>query len=547
VSPCTGEYLELPEEHQKTVDAGIKAEAALHNLAELVDGTLSCYFKKNQQQTVIDSSRTNNNDRFFRPLWEFFAKTGNYGSMIMLLYPRKRNARLAGHVPAMEPEALASYIRFKKNQKGVILRDGGTDTNVPILSVSVLGVPPSPVECTGTWKANHTMKTFRSLLKNVHQVHGHTGPFQHRCDNCVAVDGACMACHPDANLRRKGNPTDTATFAAVVKGCYDRTYVSKGCSNLYPFEVRKLRTALLTPGQDLPTFISNLGFYVLMLLSITQIMRTDESHNLTFQSFDSQSAFFVEDRDKVIQHLAFQFIGKADKTMIYHFINSDHLQPEFDPVRHLLLYVFLLQKLLVDRLPTGFLFMPPESLRPRATGQTRGGLPRNGFFSECISMSSLRTSLKNLLSNVLGLSVDTMKVGLHMFRKTGYAFRLWAHGLMDKTAAMTHSAWALLKHDARHVNDANAMNYAQCAWSLVRFMTTFDDPRNCVSQTKPIRFMSSGHRGHVLNLSKIKGMSLNEVASHFVEGQLCQQHAQYTSHYDLFQRLFDPSLVSNYQ
>jgi hypothetical protein len=284
-----------------------------------------------------------------------------------------------------------------------------------------------------------------------------------------------------------------------------------------------------------------------MLLSITQIMRTDESHDLKFDSFDAQNDFFVEDHDGIIQNLALEFIGKADLTLIFQYVNADHLHPEFCPVRHLLLYVFLLQKLLGGVMPSGFLFMPPEYLRRRANGQSRGGLPRNGHFPEHIGMSSLRGSLKHLLGNVLDLAFDSMKIGLHMFRKTGYAFRLWAHGLMDKTAAMAHSAWAILKHDARHVNDADAMNYAQCAWSLVRLMTTFDDPRNRVSQTKSIRYMSSGRRGHVLNLSPIKGKSLNYVAERFVEQQLHEQSAQYINHYDLFQRLFDPQLVSSFQ
>jgi hypothetical protein len=325
-----------------------------------------------------------------------------------------------------------------------------------------------------------------------------------------------------SNQVRKGDPVRHIQVKIARKGCHDKFYSGHGCSSLYPFELRMIRTYLLPPGLPLTVFVANLGFFVFILLSTTQLMRSDESSSLLFDSFLPN--FFLEEPSGRLLSLALKFIGKTDQQPVHQWVNVDHDHLDLDPVRHLLLYVYLLAKL-TGQPPSGYLFMPPEDLQ---------NPPNNGIFLRCIKKSSLRTTFYKVLQEVLGDRGEHFKMGLHMFRKGGYSLRLWALGFTRKDHAIGKLEWLQLKEDARHSRDEDAINYAECAWSTTRLLVSFNDERNRVSQTQPIRFYETDARAHCLNQSRIKGWSLDRVAKDYIE----RKCGLYTNHYELFSRLF---------
>jgi hypothetical protein len=131
--------------------------------------------------------------------------------------------------------------------------------------------------------------------------------------------------------------------------------------------------------------------------------------------------------------------------------------PEFCPVRHLFVYLYL------SGIKDGFVFPPWQDITGKAP-------PADGVYKNHLSYSTFSKWFKRMLESVLPNGGAAFHTGLHMFRKTGYKFAIWGKG-----------KWEEIKVDARHVNDNDAKLYAGDSWSSMQLAHILGDPENAVN------------------------------------------------------------------
>ncbi len=94
---------------------------------------------------------------------------------------------------------------------------------------------------------------------------------------------SCISHANAPNLRTKGNilsnPATRNHYNAWLK-LKDKLHVTKGCGQLYPSEVRKIRNHLLSRGDPVSS-----QMWVMILLGIRKFLRSDELISLTVEDF----------------------------------------------------------------------------------------------------------------------------------------------------------------------------------------------------------------------------------------------------------------------
>ena len=106
----------------------------------------------------------------------------------------------------------------------------------------------------------------------------------------------------------------------------------KGNVKLTPFHVRRLRSHLLSTNDN-----NLLQLYVMILMGIKLFLRADELINMKMSDFliDLQ----IVNEVSGVTGLAVKVKGKSDKESKVLVIWHDEMFPEFDLIKHLLLYV----------------------------------------------------------------------------------------------------------------------------------------------------------------------------------------------------------------
>ena len=162
--------------------------------------------------------------------------------------------------------------------------------------------------------------------------------------------------------------------------------------------------------------------------------------------------------------LCMKVFGKSDKDWVTLMLWTDDNCPEFCLICLLLVYVY------VSQIKGAFLFPSKVELN---------NPPSDGIFVTQVSGGVMRECVASLVKDVLGLSGETFKVGLHLLQKTAYLFGIWGNAEV-----------ATLAKSAQHKCIDTANNYA-CDATLIKVHTTIqNNDLNRVKQWKPILLTS---------------------------------------------------------
>lgn len=167
-----------------------------------------------------------------------------------------------------------------------------------------------------------------------------------------------------------------------------------GCFQLTPDDFLTIIKALLSSGK-----LSDLKLYCICLISTFLFLRASEVLEIKLDQVMVNTSIVS---DLCIECIGLWIKGKSDKVRQNMFLYARHTHPNFDPVRHLLLYVHL-AKIKEDQ--TSFLFPhddDPKLLYPYKTFLAKVGARFHVILGKPVKMST------------------------HIFRKTGYLFAVWA-------------------------------------------------------------------------------------------------------------------------
>ena len=202
-------------------------------------------------------------------------------------------------------------------------------------------------------------------------------------------------------------------------------------------------------------------------------------------------ALFIRDKQGGIQGLAVNVMGKRDNHWKYFTIWADNEYPELCVVRHLLIYIYLTD------MNGGYMFPGwTELMHP----------PSDGIYLTHVAYNTFEKYFKTLLAKILPNGGTYLKMGLHMFRKTGYKFAIWGHGL-----------WEAIKRDARHKDDADAYKYAGDSWSTMRTQEILMDPLNNVKKYKGSYLQNIDAAAVDCQTSTAAGTELRQLAKEYVD------------------------------
>jgi hypothetical protein len=220
-------------------------------------------------------------------------------------------------------------------------------------------------------------------------------------------------------------------------------------------------------------------------------LRPDELVTIDVEHFIPQ--LFCEHQGRVVG-MVVKVKGKCDDKWKYLWIWADDDNPEFCPLRHLLVYIHL----------TGHRGGPlfpktAELLQP----------PADGVYNKPEDYGAFRVAFHKILIDCLPNKGDNLKIGLQMFRKTGYLFGVWGGG-----------EWNLMMESARHRGEKDAKKYRKDAHALNHLNHIFNDPENKVSKWKAILCLAPD-TATMMNLdSSAYCKSLDVMAKDFVEQTL---------------------------
>ena len=188
--------------------------------------------------------------------------------------------------------------------------------------------------------------------------------------------------------------------------------------------------------------------------------------------------------------MCLKVFGKSDKDWVTLMLWADDECPEFCPVCLLLVYLY------VSKIKGGFLFTSKVELNTP---------PSDVIFVLQVSYGVMREHVASLVKDVLGLSGESFKVGLHLLRKTAYLFGIWGNA---DVATLAKSAW--------HKCIDTANDYA-CDAALIKVHTTIQyNDLNRVKQWKPI-LLTSPLSATLLNVKSIPfACSVVELANCFI-------------------------------
>ena len=297
------------------------------------------------------------------------------------------------------------------------------------------------------------LRAFHGAIRYIHERRDHhMGGFVHSCDDCIkaaeAGKNSSNCHHVPLRVMDSGDPTKSPVYRDFAKQIgKDRIdYIEEGAFPLHPSEVRLFRRHLLSTSS-----LKNLQTYVMMLLGIRLFLRFDEFSKITVDSFDTG---LHSSPNGKLNALCISICGKSDKVVHKFLIFASDDCPEFCPLRHLLLYVYL------TKMKGGYLFPNEKELN---------NPPADGIFRTKCGGQSVRETLAELYNIVVSVTVvpfnkrlgndrwlDFMKVGTHSYRKTGWLFAVLGGG--NESSIMESSRHASVKNAIKYRLDAETQN-----------------------------------------------------------------------------------------
>ena len=513
--PATNPYYELPPPLQATVNSELKKLVDKYKIAWEDD---SFRFLKNQHRKgsfARQVAGTNNRyEPVYKDLWRFFALTGEYDSMLLLLFPKQ--TRESKKCPAMSVKACCNFLRWKRNPKGTVLLDGNTDVDDPVINVHTN--EPMLSEAA-TYGANKTLDTAGSAIHNVHETHKHGGSYVEVCEGCSdsfdaswnehgesAVFTPCRNCQVGSRLAtwyRHGNPTKDSDWKNNKATLFDPNYKPNGCSYIDPADVRDLIKALLASNS-----IAGLKMIVMMLIAIKIFLRADEIVSLGVDSFLPSLFLRI---NGFIHAIGLTASGKTDKgENMYFNLWRDTEYPELCPVVHLLVYVFK------AGIKGGYLFPPDKDLHK--VGPADGVYVKGETYQQFLD--AFKTHADSVLEDVI--RGEGCRVSIHIFRKAGFCFRL-AVSLNNEIPN-----YRLIAFDARHKEDSKqGRTYILDAEQHFSYQKVVQNPGMRVAKDAPPVRIQALHRAEkdCRRNSDATNLSLFELAKSFVESLPCGSNA----------------------
>lgn len=367
------------------------------------------------------------------------------------------------------PDSFALFMTYRCAEEGLPLIHPRTGTQVRDYKNRLMTT-------VGGWSAPSMLGKCHSATLFLHEVAYHetcSGPYKLACTacvkkNCVPLyteeqdethleslpkDLACMpasemtmyiterfgfykSCKKHANkppLESTGNvlmhPVAKNTYSAWYK-LKAKVHIKKGCGQLIPAEMRKLRKHLLNIEGGVAAF----QLYVMILLGIRLFLRCTELVTLRVDNF--RHSYSGTDRrikkrppkkglnyltklqtvnPTAVESLIVEIQGKCDNHPQKLALFSDYEYPEFDELRHLLWYMKMFN------IRDGYLFPPPSVLVQQWHEGSRRPLKSEVHFE----YRAFLRAFKQLVHGILGREKGVFIVGTHTMRKTAYLFAIW--------------------------------------------------------------------------------------------------------------------------
>ena len=443
----------------------------------------------------------------YRDLWRFFALTGEYESMLLLLFPNETEE--SKKCPAMRLKACMNFLRWKRNPKGTVLREGNTDTSDEVINVLTESAMLSEAN---TYGANKTLDTAGSAIYNVHVTHDHGGSYVEACAACITVREEALAngdavtpCTQHKNNSRQGtwyrhgNPTRHNDWKQNKSTLMDPNYEPNGCKYLDPADVRDLIDSLLAMNT-----IAGLKMIVMILVSIKIFLRADETVTIKSESFLPSLFLRI---NGFIHAIGLGISGKSDQGKILYFnLWRDMDYPELCPLIHLLVYVYK------AGIKGGFLFPSDNDLHNHQ--------PTDGIYISGETYKQFLEAFKRLADTVLEQTTEGegFRTSLHVFRKSAYCFRI---AVMLSGIEVNYR---LIEFDAHHaLNSKHTRTYIGDAEQHFTYQEILQNPRMRVSKnSKPVRISNLVHAEKDCRRdSDATQLSLFQLAESFIHSLPC--------------------------
>jgi hypothetical protein len=263
-------------------------------------------------------------------------------------------------------------------------------------------------KCTNDWKDPKNVDAFHSAVRLLHDSHGHCGQYEDHCQKCLALAPAdqykgCRSHSKNPRLIRRGNPVISQSWKnCVLASDKDgEKHVRRGCSQLLPSDLRRLRTYLLASN-----CLVALQLLVIIFIAVRLFLRSDEFANIKFEDILEASTIMKENG---VEGVILKVKGKYDDAPRYLTLWADDECPDLCAVRLLLVYLFL------TGIKGGYLFPDNAKLN---------NMPADGICRTKLSKKKLMGRLPTLFFDVLKKA--DMKLGTHTFHKTAYLLSVWA-------------------------------------------------------------------------------------------------------------------------
>jgi hypothetical protein len=418
------------------LETGIQSSLSKWDLGEMVDG--DCLMGNNRDESTLEPATIKRYRSHLDQLQRFFMLIGCYDSLLIMQDPRPVD------VPSMDVKDIVLYIQYKYGSPNSPLKYPNDEVVKDVLG--------NIVSCSGAWKTPFLLESFKASIAAIHRGQGQFDSYRTICEACILRDtehndrSGCRTHAGRALLLRSGEPNKSKEFAcacsAVVKA--RDLYEENGSSALIPKEVRDIRRALLIYND-----LFNLQLYTILLVSISCFLRFDDFSSILIANVITKLHVV---NATVISGICLRVKGKSDKHPVYIYLWADDDNPEFCPVRHLLIYLFL------TGIKSGLLF--PDLSKPRPNGHSTHSLP----------YKTISRSFKKVISHVVPQYVEdneeggeederpttgVMKFGTHTARKTAYVFAVFGGGALHD-----------IMECARHKSEENAKKYRKQAMTL---------------------------------------------------------------------------------
>jgi hypothetical protein len=434
----------LPVAIQAAIEPGIKLAANKWGVT-LPQGLTYKFDRKKRWFGNRHLASTKNYENHIHHFWNFCACLKDYESMLILLDPEMRK------VPSMNVNTVELFLRYKRTEAGEVLDD--------IYGKEVKDFFNEAVLADGKWVNPANEMGFCAAIGNVHEARGLGGDYSEECPRCcyhsLTPNTDC-----DKHLKmRRGNPCKSEVYKNARKRCNDSNYEPNRCMQLKPHQLRRIRQYLLSSND-----LCSLELWTMCLLGCKLFSRSDEIVNFTIEGIVLERLIYKDGR---VEAILIKFTGKVEKgKYVTRWLWADHECPEFCPVRHLLIYLFLTKH------KGGYLFPTEKEI---------DNPPRDGIYRTSYSYATFRRKVIEVVNKCLTEEEkkNSLRVGLHMFRRTAYLLAMWGHG-----------NWDLIMKSARHKSGTEATKYAGAALSeLFYYRTNFPNKaEHRVSEWKCIDF-----------------------------------------------------------